>query len=215
MTLGNMQDRIADELARTDLASQILLEIQSAVNHYAGERWWFAEVHSQTLTLTSSVEEYALPADMAGLDDMQLYYSSDFLELDRRDYKTIREWQSGNTYGPPTDYAIYADSVVVFPIPLESLNLMLSYHQELASLSATTDTNVWMTYGEELIRARARAAVQINYLRDEGATAEYMAMGQLDPSGGFLSRREMAAYRSLKKRSGKRISQGFLSPSDW
>ena len=42
-TLGEIHDRIADDLNRTDLTSQIILAINRAIQHYETRRFWFTE----------------------------------------------------------------------------------------------------------------------------------------------------------------------------
>ena len=45
-----MAARIQDELARTDLSSQILYAISDAIKAYESERWFFAETRDMTIT---------------------------------------------------------------------------------------------------------------------------------------------------------------------
>lgn len=210
-TLGTMVDRIADELARDDLKTQTEDAIRSAVNHYASERWWFNEAATLTLTLTSSVETYAIPADFESVDDMSILINGNWLEVIQRHYTTITDWQTGITFGQPTDFAIYAQQFYFYPIPDQSLNVALCYIQAVSTLTTTTCTNAFMTYGEELIRSRARADIQLNFLRDEGVTAEYLQVG----AAGFYSHRERLAYSSLRRRTTHRLSTGHLRGSNW
>lgn len=59
-TYGDMQARIADELARTDLAAEIQNEIQTAISYYENERFWFNE-GQWTFNTVNAQELYALP----------------------------------------------------------------------------------------------------------------------------------------------------------
>lgn len=213
-TLGTMVDRIADELARDDLKTQTEAAIRSAVNHYAGERWWFNESNSHTICISSTTDTYALPENFERLDEYNLVLSGPIiLQIDQQTFQTISDWQTGTTVGQPTDFCIYENSLVVFPAPDANYTTILSYLTTVSTLTTTTCTNAFMTYGEEMIRSRARADIMINFLRDEGATAEYLTMMQ---SGlPFYSHRERSAYGVMRFRANRRLTTGRLSGSNW
>ena len=54
-TLGTMKTRIANELARADLTSELAGAITSAIAHYERRRWWFLESESTFTTTPSTV----------------------------------------------------------------------------------------------------------------------------------------------------------------
>lgn len=214
-TLGTMVDRIADELARDDLKSQTEAAIRSAINHYSGERWWFNESLSATICVSSGTDTYALPANFERLDSYTLIQPSTtlFLPIVQQTYEDISAWQTGLVTGQPTDFCIYEESIMLFPAPDTDYVTMLSYVTSVSTLTTTTCTNAFMTYGEELIRSRARADILINFLRDDGVTAEYLTM--LQAGFPFYSARERGAYGSLRHRTTRRLTTGRLRGSDW
>lgn len=203
-TLGIMVDRIADELSRDDLKTQTEAAVRSAVNNYAGERWWFNEVAALTITLTPTIEFYPLPDDFEAVDAFSVLIGGNLLDIDERSFNTINTWQTNNVVGQPTDFAIYGNQLDIFPIPNDTFLTVLSYVQSVSTLTTTTCTNTFMTYGEELIRSRARADIQLNFLRDEGVTSEYLLM--LQTGSPFYSLRERAAYQNLKSRNTRRLA---------
>lgn len=213
-TLGTMVDRIADEIARADLKTQTEDAIRSAINNYAGERWWFNESVSYTICLSSSADTYPLPDNFERVDEYNLILTGPtILQIDQQTFQTISDWQTGAAYGQPTDFCIYESSIILFPIPETSYFTMLSYVTTVSTLTFTTCTNAFMTYGEELIRSRARADILINFLRDEGTTAEYLSIMQ---SGlPFYSHRERIAYSTMRMRANRRLTTGRLRGSDW
>lgn len=214
LTLGDMVDRIADELARDDLKSQTEAAIRSAVNHYAGERWWFTESLSYTICISSTTDEYALPANFERIDEANLILSGPLiLPIDQQPFCVISEWQTGTVTGQPTDFCIYESSIIYFPAPNANYTTLLSYVTTVSTLTTTTCTNAFMTYGEELIRSRARAEIQMNFLRDEGITAEYLAL--LQAGSPFYSHRERIAYGSIRYRTTRRIATGRILGSGW
>lgn len=209
-----MIDRIADELARDDLKNQTADAIRSAINHYAGEVWWFNQNGSLSITLTSSIDTYTLTANFEKAVQFTLKLPGPInIDLTLQNYDDVTGWQSGTAYGQPTDYAIFNNTLVLFPCPNTSLDTVLTYITTVGTLTTTTCTNAFMTYGEELIRARARADIMINFLRDEAATAEYLTMLQ----GGFpfYTHRERVAYGSMRGRVTRRLTTGRLRGSDW
>jgi hypothetical protein len=66
-TYTQLQSRIADDINRTDLTSQIQQCILLAIQHYKNERFWFNET-SATLTTTVSSAQVGAPSDILRID---------------------------------------------------------------------------------------------------------------------------------------------------
>lgn len=209
-----MVDRIADELARDDLKTQTEAAVRSAVNNYAGETWWFNQNGSVAVTLTSSIEVYALPTDFEKAINYTLYLPGPIrLDITQRNYDDVNFWQTGTAFGQPTDYAIFDQSLLLFPCPDQSMSTVLVYATTVSTLTDTVCTNTFMTYGEELIRSRARSDIQLNFLRDEAVTAEYLTL--LQAGLPFYSHRERTAYQALRGRTTRRLATGHARGSNW
>src|SRR5688572_25786277 len=69
-TYGDLQDRIADDLNRTDLSDQIRDQIKLAIVHYGRFPFWFNEART-TLTGSSSTTFLTVPTDF--LDTVELF----------------------------------------------------------------------------------------------------------------------------------------------
>ncbi len=204
MSYADIQSRIADELDRSDLTSQIALEIKSAIAHYDVERTWFAEVRT-SLTATSSVTFVAAPSDMVVEDLIQITVGGSLYELEKIPYEDWASFQTGTSqFGQPTAYAYYDDQFLLYPIPGQSYTLTISYIEVLDTLSAGSDTNGWLQFFEEMIRSRARAAIRINYLHEPDAKQEAAAFALRGDD--CLSAQEYSArqkfYRWRAKRGG-------------
>lgn len=210
-TLGDMVSRIGDELVRTDLDAQITNAIQSAVQHYRGERWWFTEVHDRTLSLSNSLEFYPVFDDFAELDQVRIIIGRNFIPVDQQHYDTIQTWQTNNIFGQPTDFAIYDGLAFFYPIPSKPYTTLWSYIKEISLPSLPADSSEFFTWGEELIRSRARSDIMLNVLRDDIANQEYLMMGA-EP---FYSRREAIAYQALRGRSERRVSGARVRGVAW
>lgn len=179
MTYGGMQDRIADEIARTDLTSQIRLAIQSAIRHYEIERFWSNETQA-TLTTSSSQVYYPLSGLASAYqneDSIILVVNQTKYPLIKRAYDYLEAVDASTTLtGQPTDYAIYKNNIRLFPTPNGAYPFIMSYVSKPATLSATTDDNFWTTDAESLIRGRAKWDVYINLIRDQEGAKEAKAV---------------------------------------
>jgi len=208
-TFGDMKTRIADELSRSDLTTQIGLEILTAISHYENQRWWFGETRA-TASTVASVAYVAMPTDLLDEDSLTVTLNGTKYQLTRRAYDWIDKVDSGQNPGQPSYFAFYQEQIRLYPIPDAVYTLTFSYIKSQTALSLDADTNDWTNAGEALIRARAKAAVRINYLNDAGALqeAQAYALNRQD----FLCTQEAVAYRSLKQRSDNYVSTGQIEP---
>lgn len=166
-TFGAMNARIADELNRSDLSSQINLAIKSAISHYEPEHFWHNQARVQAATVDGQ-EYYALPSNFVSMDKLKITVDSSTYALVQRnvDYIDRRYVPSTNYTAQPVDFCVVEEQFRLSPIPDDSYTLELSYTASYDDLSATSDTNIWMTKGERLVRFRAKSDLYANYLRD-------------------------------------------------
>ena len=214
-TYGDMQTRIADELltGATITTAQICLEIQSAITYYQREHWWFEEAQT-TLTTTAgqTTANSFPPADWNENESFDLTYAGHPYPLESKSwawYVAIGGRDTTVGRGPPGRYVIYQQLMYLYPVPDATYSMLMSYTKKLTTLSAGTDTNAWMTEGEELIRFRARQALRINYASDDAAKLEAATMSAAQKS--FLSAQEEQAYRSLTRTSVGKITTGRVT----
>lgn len=208
-TYGDMQTRIADELNRSDLTSQIKREIQSAIARYERHRFWFNE-GADTASTTASTQRLAVPDDGIEYDALEITYSTVPQELPRLAWPQFVRAGYLNTAveGLPSAWSYFRNEIFFWPVPDTAYALTLYYVKQFSALSADDDTNDWMTEGEELIRARARQAVRINYLQDAAAIQE--AQGMALSGQPYYSGAERIAYMSLLRSAAQRKSVGVL-----
>lgn len=209
-TYGAMQDRIADELDRTDLTSQIQKAIQTAVDKYQRKRFFFNEARSLTFNTVDGQEFYTSSdaSDIPNLlmiDNVKLTISgSDKVELERVPYSELEHDSSNLTVdeGQPTAYAYYAKQLRLYPIPDAAYAVRVSGVFALSDLSATGDTNAWMTDAEALIRSRAKRELLTHVIRDaEGAAA--------------MAQAEAEELQSLIQETNARSSTGSIVPTEF
>ena len=196
-----MRARIADELARDDLTSQIQDAIKSAIAFYQNETFWFNQaLDTSTSTVTAS-QSYNLPSDFLFSSMLESTESSTRSEVEPVSWRRFRELDNNSDQGSPLYYTLFGDGYRLWPTPDKTYSMELSYTKMLATLSASTDTNAWMTHGEMLIRGRAKADLLTNVIRDFDEAA---AMKLL----------ELEALRRLRGRhTGRVIGTGRLRGS--
>lgn len=210
-TYSVMQARIADDMVRDDLASQIRNAINDAIELQEGERFKFNERRYRILTvagqeyydlvgptlLTSAGAAVGTGETILELDDITCTVNNWPYRLNPRTQQHVNEWQSNTYQGQPADYALYNQQLRIWPIPdgVYPLDLMGLARLAPNPLANDSDTNAWMTDGAAIIRAQAKLLLYRDILRDtEGAG---LAIQQLVSAGGNpdpgSAKRKMAA----------------------
>lgn len=207
-SFGDMKTRIADELDRSDLTSQIAKAIQSAIAHYERRHFYFNE-SSFTFSTVAGQETYTSAAAAA------IGTAAEIQRLNGSFYSTRtplfkRAWEdlddvSGQTtsYAQPEDWAYRAYAIRLYPIPDRSY-VITGYHvARYSALSADGDSNVWTNEAEELIRTRAKIDLMANVIRGPEMAEEIM----------FLRAQERDALTALTMEATSRQATGFIKPT--
>lgn len=219
--LETMRARIADELTwktagTRQLSARIIdREINTAIRHYETMRVPWTEVRGSPMvdTATSAgARYYSLTANFLKVDSLKLHYNDAFIVMNFRTWRELEEddRQIVATQGVPEDFAIQANVLRLWPVPNGAYSFDGSWVKSNTTLSAATDTNNWLTDGEELIRARARAACEVNFLQSPAAMSEmhgFSARGL-----PFLSVLEEVAHRAVADQTSEFMSTGKLKP---
>jgi len=184
-----MQNRVADELMRDDLATQIQKAINSAITTWEGIRLGFNE--KRYLINTVADQEYydAVTPTLLESDATAVETGETVLELDsitatvnNMQYPLTprtQAWFDRNTApasvytGQPDSYTWFANQLRLYPIPDNVYPLKLSALARLGPnpLSADNDTNLWMTEGEALIRQQSKLVIYRDIVRDPDGRA--------------------------------------------
>lgn len=168
-----MQLRILGELQRSELntavspltVSPIKSAILDAVNHYQRFRFWFNET-SATQSTVSGTATYNWPATMVQLDSLVITVSGRLYTLQQVAPRDIDEMYTVASTGQPTVFASYAQQFRLYPTPNAVYVLTQYFLKTFTALSGDSDTNVWTTEAEELIRTRAKKTLAAQYLQD-------------------------------------------------
>lgn len=198
---GQMQSRLADEIARTDLTTQIARCIKTAIAEAEIERFWFTEGRAFAVTdaTQGSPAYYDAPTDLIELDHLIISVNGSTFGLDHVDWVYIDGIDTQATTGIPKMFAYYNDDFRLYPTPDASYTMFVSYHKRLVDLSLSADTNAWMTYGEAYIRNKAKRILYTDVIR----TVPQLAATALAA--------EQAAHQALRAESGRRVTKGVVT----
>lgn len=204
-TYGELQAQIADELNRTDLTTQIQRAILSAIRHYRWDRFRFNTAVATTPTV-SGEEYYDLPTDFVDADMLTLIDGTYRFNLREATWHWIEREKVTTDYSAlPQYWAVYSQSIRLYPTPDDAYTLRIAYVYELPALSASSDANAWTNEAEELIRNRALAYLWRQVIRDE----QSLQQAQIAESY------EREAYSQLKAALNRQESTGRIAPDEF
>lgn len=199
-TLGALKSRIASELIRSDQTANIANAISRAIEHYAGQRFWFNQSRG-TATTTPSDEYVANPSGLRIEDSVFVTVGGSQYRLCKQSADAIEDLQGlVTTEGQPTDYASIGDQVRLYPTPNQAYPMAFVGVFDLTALESDDDSNAWTDEAQDLIAARARYTILRDILRDpEQAMAAQVA--------------EREALARLRAESTRRVGTGRITPS--
>lgn len=170
---GLMQSRIADEIVRSDLTSQIQNAIQTAIQQYERTPFYFNQIRQEAAFNTAHGQEFyssaasPLIASMVTLHRVTVTVSGNRYSMNPRTPEYLEDTSVNPiVYGQPVDYAYFGEQLRFYPIPDNTYPIALSGIYRLFTLSNATDTNAWMSDAELLIRSRAKFELATHVLRD-------------------------------------------------
>lgn len=211
-TYADLTARIADEISRSDLTSQIALATLSAVAFYEKKRFYFNEMRSLTFS-TVAAQEFYTSSDAAGIaqltaiDSVRITISTnDVYGLEPIDYDYLDAISQSSTVdqGQPTNYAYFGRQFRLYPIPDDVWTIRVSGVKSLTALSSGTDSNAWTTVAdaEALIRARAKFDLYSNVIRDDDEALKYKAL-------------EKEEYQALTGRNSGLQGSGYVMSTNF
>ena len=213
-TLGYMKDKIADELARPDLTSQIADKITEAIAAYQPERFFFSESRDFTFSTSAGQEFYgdatspvAVPgvASLQAFDYVILYIGSIPWPIARRTDVEIEVLnQNGLMKGQPWNWSYYNEQLRLGPVPDAVYSMRIACHQKVAAPSGDDVAgNPWMMdNAERLIRCRAKYELFLHVMKNM-EQAEAMAAAAQE------------AFDTLKGQTNRLVGRGIVNPMEF
>lgn len=217
-TLGTLKSRIADDLARDDLATQIANSIEDAIEFYRTKRFYFNETRDETFATVASQALYDSDDDAAiplffDIDDVFLVDSSSQNRRLRKDDPQELEYLSDTSAstGEPTRWAWFDRSIRLYPIPNAAYTIRPVGAIEKASPASDSEANnVWMTEAFELLRRYAKGMLYLHVIGDPDKAA-LMLGPELDGLGGACG----GAIRMLRTSGSRRRGLGTLTATQF
>lgn len=205
-TLVDLQNRIADELLRTDLTSQIASAVNRAIDFYAARKFWFNEQRVTGVCVANN-EYVAYPTGLRVLDAVfvttNLSGAAPGYALEKKSEAEIEEFaQNVNTATQPMFYCTIGEQIRLYPMPNLAYPLTsVGVFDVTPTLVNPTDTNSWSADGQDLICARAKYTINRDVLRDpEAAQADLLAQNE--------------AFQRLAAETARRVGTGRIRPSE-
>lgn len=174
-TYAAMVNRIVEELPRgdTSITAIVQQELLDSISFYTKERFWFNEKQT-TLTTSSSLAYYSWPSDLLEVDSVIVFDTGGTkYELKPMDFKQMDRKDGGQVFGRPIWYSTYNKQFRLYPVPDATYTFVVSHQYAPATLSASTETNVWTVEAESLIRARTKAMLAGGRFKDFDAAQAY------------------------------------------
>lgn len=176
-TLAVMKTRIADELMRSDLTSQIASAIDEAITFYQKQRFYWNELDNVTWNTVADQTEYVTADEpyipiAYDVDDMFILIGINEYRVKRIDPTRWRLLKNSSTKGQPFQYAYFNRTVYLYPTPTQVYEMRLVGHFKIdAPASDDEADNPWMTDAADLIRHRAKMILYRDVILDEKQAA--------------------------------------------
>lgn len=217
-TLSDMKSRIAAEILRSDLTTQIANAINDAIVIYQKERFRFSD------------SDPANPATFNTVVDREVYDSTDnpyigsLYKIDRlyiligntqqailpEQPRVVRLYNQNTMKGQVSWYAYEGDKLILSPIPSDVWTITIEAFRNVAAPADDTEANnPWMVQAEQLIRARAKYEIALHVTRNPMMAA---AMSPDPPGPGQPMGAAYRAWRMLKAETARVTSVGRIRP---
>lgn len=198
-TFIEMVNRIAAELRRSNIETNIKNAINDAIDEASKTRFWFNEFE-WTFTTSNDTEWYA---DINGT--MELDFAYRLFGSQQKEYLQIindrsMDWLNNDgsrQLGIPRQLSYWDGGFRLEPIPNGEHFLFIKGYGKLTPnpLVADNATNSWLNEGERYIRALAKAYLLRDVVRDYGEAATLEAVAE-------DIKNELLATTALKQSTG-------------
>jgi hypothetical protein len=171
-TLGDLKARIADELARSDLTSQIALAISDAIDEACTHRFWFMEARGLTILALAGTDIYSGTAigELLEIDRLVLIVGGQRRTLRPMNDDELDRLNDGSApQGEPYAYSRYGDTLRLYPVPNQNYTVLIDGVTRGATLDSDGDSSIWTTTGEKYVRALAKRDLLGHVIRNPEA----------------------------------------------
>ena len=203
-TYGGAVDLILTELGRGDTSITVVTEreVLKAIEHYAPSRFWFNEARgSFTASNTIFYPLSAMTVSFLEIDQMVVTVNSGVIELEPSTHQELNRIDVSGFTGYPSRWAIWAEQIRLYPKAASGSAYQVDVDgtKRLATLSASTDTNAWLTEGLDLIAARVEKILSARRFANYDAAQMYQVA-------------EREALERLLNRTERLTTSGRIQP---
>lgn len=207
-TIATLKAEIADDLARSDLTTQISEAVSKAIIAYQRKRFYFNESREETFSTVAGQSVYTVSDDAS----IPLFYELDTVTLTNggrvRKLSPIRmeEWELYNdnsmSSGEPYSYVLYNEKLYFYPEPNAAFTIRLTGHIKIAEPISTDTDSPWVNVAYDMIRFRAAADVAANKIRD-------LNLAQTNKAQADAEYQELRIETETRKRTGILMATDF------
>lgn len=202
-TFDDMVNKIASDMQRSDLKTQIGTAINRAIRYYYDKDPFYFNEATATFTTTQGQKIYTPSdtniTDIAKILQVEIEINpSTNISLTPRTFQYIQDVNINNTQGQPFDYAYYNESFYIYPVPDNTYTITVFYNNEFQELSGA-ESNAFTTDAEDLIEARARWSLYKAVIRNKDAALD-------------AKEQETDALQAIRTATARRVSTGKVRP---
>lgn len=219
-TLDDMKTRIASELARSDLTTQIANAITDAIGIYQKQRYRFNETVPDDAKTFATVQGRATygAADNANIptmlkiDYLLMQVANTIFALKREDPERVKLYNQVNTMqGQPSFFAYEGNELIISAVPDQAYTIFLNGQFVAPAPSSGAETgNHWMLEGERLIRSMAKYLIAKHVTRNP-TLAQNMSPSPPNKNGGVVGE-AWREDRLLKGETNLITGRGIVRP---
>lgn len=203
-TFIDMVNRVAAELRRSNMTTEIKAAINDAISEAAKTRFYFNEMRAITFN-TVIGQEYYPDLGLVEVDTFYYTQGGTRYNLWMDNNLDANERADGNQVsGQLSNFSRRGEEFRLYPLPSAIVPIFIEGYGKLTPypLVNDADTNAWMTTGERLIRAKAKAILLKEVVRDYGEATVLEAIAT-------------DIQTLLEGETALRIGTGSVRPTQW
>ena len=206
-TFGEIISQVANDLADSNINSEIGDEINAAIREYDTRRCWFNEKRDLTFSTVAAQDFYTssdnsnIP-NLIRIDAMFSTLSSDKWIIEPMDAIEMERNSPPNDSGRPGFYAYFGQSIRLWPYPDTVYTIRVLGWYRLSELSEDSDTNIWTQYAAGLLRLSAKRRVLANVRQEYDAASQVFQL-------------EQEAWSAIDRETILRRGAGLVVPTDF